>query len=169
MENEEKNLWPDLNDRIVKIDEIKNFLNKQCDFLNRQYANSINAKFEEMIFYQSSFSSLAQTMSKFAQIASSSFEVKNDSDSEKQDINEIVSKNKFVFTITNKKYKFNMFYLSTDQYFPITLEMDYDIATNLGCEKEIKLFDLENFKNEFQKIINTNKVKTVLYKMLNEN
>lgn len=168
--NKYKNLW-EINDlENIQTSNIVEFLESQCDHFNKKYSNSISAKMVEMQYYQSVMSNLAQAFASNIMLTSGRYEYGDNEIKEKENINNLLKDLYYSFVIYNKKYKFNIFYISIYPYYPMKIELDSDISKELNLEsKIIEVVDFKNLEEWLIKIFNSNKVKCVINKLKETN
>ena len=164
MDKKYDNLWPDLKIESFETEEIKEILNAQCDYIKENSGELICAKLVEMRYFQSPIKSallgLAKTQLIFQdELKSNDFETLN-----KEDINDVIKETVYAFTIFNEKYKFTAFYVTLNQYFPVKVEPDFDIAEELGF-KDKDVNNVEEFIATITSILNSNKMKFILKRL----
>ena len=85
---------------------------------------------------------------------------------EKTDINDLLKDKYYALTLYNDKYKFNVFYISVFAYYPIKIELDFDIAKEINAgNKEMTIVDFDELKRILADILKTNKVRCVVQKL----
>ena len=163
---EYKNLWETNNLENIKTSNIVELLQSQCEHFNKQHNNLIEAKMVEMQYYQSVMSNLAQAFASNIMLTSGRYEYSDEEIKEKENINNLLKDLYYSFVIYNKKYRFNILYISIYPYYPMKIELDSDIAKELNLDsKVVEVVDFKNLEDWLVKIFNSNKVKCVINKL----
>ncbi len=161
-----KNLWKENDLENIKSSDIIDFLQSQCNFFNEKNGVLMTAKLVEMQYYQSTISALTQSFSTNMSLLSGRYEYSEEKIQEKENINNVLKNLYYSFVIYNSKYRFNVFYISIYQYYPIKVEVDFDISKELNLQSNmIEIVDFESLEEWITKIFNSNKLKCVINKL----
>ena len=149
------NFTPEDNTALVQP---KSIIQEQCDELLKLTNNLVIGKIEE---YDGPIDSYK---SNFASTIASSLQQEFDVQTELGD----VSENSFTyeFYLSSKytpKFKYRVLFINYGiTYYPLKIVLDETIATQIGCENTIQLENESEFKTVLGKILNSDKLKSVI-------
>lgn len=156
--------WPKI-DYSRKTDSIISFINEIISDLHVTYENKLDGEFSLLVYEQND--NLSKIHSSLKAMGKLPFSVGKEvlSDSEKNKI-KIVTENEktYKFIISSAKNYYRLFDVTMSDFFPVKIQiLDKIINTD---NKEIVIQNIETFKDEIIKIINSNFVKNLIMKML---
>ena len=165
MNKKYENLWNNDNVAGEETSSIIELLKEQCLYFNEKNTTA-KAKVIEMQYYQSAMAILVRGVVSSTALTQGRYESQDVETEEKTDINDLLKDKYYALTLYNDKYKFNIFYISVFAYYPIKIELDYDIAKEInGGNKEMTIADFEELKSVLANILKTNKVRCVVQKL----
>ena len=165
MDKKYENLWGDNSIAGEETSQILEFLEAQCQYFNESDSVA-KAKLVEMQYYQSAMAILVRGVLSSTALTQGRYESQDVETEEKTDINDLLKDKYYALTLYNDKYKFNVFYISVFAYYPIKIELDFDIAKEInGGNKEMTIVDFDELKRLLADILKTNKVRCVVQKL----
>ena len=168
MMSQYENLWPTNSFNEAETSNIKDFLKFQCSQFNNTYAGHIVAELVKVKYHQSTATTIASNLLFNNPLVKSSYETCDDNIKDKENINSLFKNSYYAFTLYNEKYKFTLFYISIQLYYPVRIELDDDIAKEINCaKKELSIDSFEELVSIIRNIFNSTKVRHVLQKLKN--
>lgn len=156
--------WPKI-DYSRKTDTIKLFINEIISDLHVTYENKLDGEFLPLVYEQNE--DLSKIYSSIKTMGNLPFSVGKEvlSDSEKNKKKIVTEDEKtYKFIISSAKNYYRLFDVTMSDFFPVKIQiLDKIINTD---NKEIVIQNIETFKDEVIKIINSNFVKNLIMKML---
>lgn len=157
-----ENLWPDFSNETIEDNNSLDILKNQARQLSKQTNGKVKASFSK-IEYSINYSGVLKAL---GTMASSSSEIEDNSLKEKKDANELYKKIKYKFEIYNDNYKFRIFVLNYKSEYPLTMDIDEDILSEISYTSEGKISNDNQLKELLTEIFSCKKVKTIIVRMI---
>lgn len=159
-----ENLWPDFTNEIIEENNSLDILRNQARQLSKQTSGKVKASFSK-IEYSMNYSGVIKALST---IASNSSEIEDDDLKEKKDANELYKTIKYKFEIYNDNYKFRIFVLNYKSEYPLTMDIDEDILSEITYTSNEKISNDNQLKELLIDIFSCEKVKTIIIRMIQD-
>lgn len=159
-----QNLWPDTSiQNDLQTDNVTKILNAQCNYFNESNKDNLSAQLCPVKKYQSTMQMVLIAMS-HAMVPEESYIANDPTIKELNDINPIIRENIYSFVIKSNKYRFDVFYIRIGVNYPVTIEVDLDIAEELK-EREIIVNNESELIEKLQAILKSNKLSYTIRRM----
>ena len=184
-----ENLWGvDSNEEFGHLsftDNIVSIMRDQCQYLKKITNNKVFGKFARIKMVSPLISSGSlQALTEFSKVMAeySPQEVvgENDGTAQLKDANVLYDENRYGFEIYNHSYKFRVFELQMEPVYPVSIVLDEGINNSVKdafSNMEIKSIkdnkylvpSDEVFMDFLRSILNSKKIKMIIYRMNNDN
>lgn len=165
-------LWPNFSHNEIEINNAIEMLREQARALEKKTENKVKATFSKIEYskYYANISALGGTLLSAWPLPDQE-EIRDDEIQKKKDINDLYNTSKYKFEIYNDKYRFRLFTLNYREMYPIDLVLDEGIQSEMSessnCNFNVAASNSE-LKSILTSIFSSNKVKTVIGRMMNE-
>lgn len=166
-------LWPDFS--CVEIEENKsiNILRTQARLLEKKTSGKVKATFSKIqykIDNQPNSGRLAEALiSMTSVVGEKKVEIQDDELAGKTDVNELYNFQPYKFEIYNEQYRFRVFVLRNRMMFPIQLDVDEGIRSELNLPVDIKIQSNSHLTEIVSNIFASHKLGTIVSQMMAEN
>ena len=162
-----ESLWPKFEDEVLEENNSIQILRDQAKAIKTETNGIVHATFSKMN-YKSGATDVVKTIGQIASaISSTSGEELLDKElAGKVDVNALFKKTRYKFEIYNTEYRFRLFVLNYSEMFPISLDVDGGILEDTQYKNCYPLSSNDELKDTLKEIFSSNKVRSVVSKML---
>lgn len=162
-----ESLWPKFEEQELEPNNSIKVLRDQARAIKSETKGAISATFSKMNYKAGPASALKTLGQVVAAMSSPTYEEELEEDlANKTDVNVLYSITKYKFELYNDEYRFRLFVLNHRELFPISLEIDEGIADEIQYKRGSPISSNEELKTVLRDIFSSNKVHTVVSKML---
>lgn len=162
-----ESLWPEFEEQVIEQNDAIGILRAQARAIKNQTGGIVNATFSKMSYKPgptNALKALGQAMSSMS--APVYEEVLDKELADKKDVNTLYKKVKYKFELYNDDYRFRLFVLNYSEMFPISLEVDEGVLEDIQYKNNSPIANNKELKEALTDIFSSNKVRTVITKML---
>ena len=163
-------LWPNFSSVEVEENRAIEILRAQARLLEKKTSGKVKATFSKISYKSDNSSSsglLAEAL--VAMVGEKKVEVLDDELAGKADANELYNFQPYKFEIYNKQYRFRVFVLRNRIMFPIQLDVDEGIRSELHLPTEIIVQSNSDLNEAVSDIFASHKLGTIVVQMMTEN
>lgn len=166
-------LWPDFS--LVEREENQSIeiLRAQARLLEKKTSGKVKATFSKISYKTDSLSTsglLAEALvSMTSMVGEKKVEVLDDELAGKTDANELYNFQLYKFEIYNEQYRFRVFVLKNRMMFPIQLDVDEGIRSELNLPANIKIQSNSHLNEVVSNVFGSHKLGTIVAQMMAEN
>lgn len=162
-----ESLWPKFGEDSVEENNSIPLLRAQARAIKNETNGIVSATFSK-IQYKSGPTASIVSLGQMVSSMSSPFyeETLDDELMNKKDINDLYEITKYKFELFNNDYRFRLFVLNYSVFFPISLDVDSGILGDIQYINNSPIFSNNELEDTLRSIFSSNKVRTVISKML---
>lgn len=166
-------LWPNFSLAETEENRSIEILRSQARLLEKKTSGKVKATFSKISYKPDSLSDsglLAEALVSMASIVGEKkVEVLDDELTGKTDANELYNFQSYKFEIYNEQYRFRVFVLRNRIVFPIQLDVDEGIRSELHLPTDINIQSNSELKEIVSNIFASHKLGTIVMQMMTEN
>lgn len=166
-------LWPNFSSVEVEENHSIEILRAQARLLEKKTSGKVKATFSKISYKTDSPSNsglLAEALVSMASmVGEKKVEVLDDELTGKTDANELYNFQPYKFEIYNEQYRFRVFVLRNRMMFPIHLDVDEGIRSELILPTDIKIQSNSDLTEVVSNIFASHKLGTIVAQMMAEN
>lgn len=166
-------LWPNFSFAEVEENRSIEILRTQARLLEKKTSGKVKATFSKISYKPDSSSNsglLAEALVSMASmVGEKRIEVLDDELTGKTDANELYNFQPYKFEIYNEQYRFRVFVLKNRMMFPIQLDVDEGIRSELHLPTDIIIQSNADLNETVSNIFASHKLGTIVMQMMSEN
>lgn len=162
-----ESLWPKFEDQVLEENNSIQILRDQAKAIKTETNGIVHATFSKMN-YKTGATDGIKILGQIASALSSTpgEELLDKELVGKADVNSLFKITKYKFELYNTEYRFRLFVLNYSEMFPISLDVDGGILEDTQYKNGSPLSSNDELKNALKEIFSSNKVRSVVSKML---
>lgn len=160
-------LWPNFSFEEMEENKAVDILREQARALEKKTNKKVNATFSKIEYKENANAITSQIGKMIASISSPERdEILDEELKEKRDVNEFYKTTKYKFEIYNDTYRFRVFVLYNRMVFPINLDVDEGIKSELQDDISAEIKSNAELQNLLASIFSSQKLRTVITQMM---
>ncbi len=165
-----EDFWPNFDELSPDVNHSLDILRHHAETLPLKTNGKVKVAFSKMQRREVASSGNA-FLNAFGNLASSNktVEVLDNELQNKQDANAFFSNEEYKFDIYNDFYRFRVFVLKYNILYPISIDLDEDIAAELSKETPIQLSNDTELKELLKSVFNSKKIITIMIHIMAKN
>ena len=161
-------LWPDFLADEVETNDSVEILREQARLLEKKTNKKVKATFSKVLYSSDlqQFDTVGKAIARLT--AQTGGEVLEEELSGKKDVNDLYKIINYKFEIFNASYRFRVFTLHNQIFFPIYITLDEGIKDELHFSDDICIESNAELKEIVSSVFSTQKIKTIISKMMRD-
>ena len=155
-------LWPDFNISEPATNNAIEILREQACLLEKKTNKKVKAIFSTISRYTPEVENVVE---KTRQALINNCQHLEAELQDKIDANKLYSFTNYKFEIYNDTYRFRVFVLENRMMFPIFIQPDEGIATELGYGNQVTIYSNDDLPKIISNIFSSQKLQNIIYKM----
>jgi len=159
-----EDFWPNFNELTPDVNNSLIIIKDHADALPQRTNYKVKALFSKTQYKKVSTGTKANLLSGLSDafVEYRVVEVQNSELENKRDANTLFSDEEYKFVVYNDFYRFTVFKLRYNIVYPVTIDLDDDIAKELSWDSSVQINNDAELKALMKTVVNSRKLKAII-------